>query len=148
VRRINFTRVDAARRRAKNEKDLVRILRAYDFEIVRVDPARPWQQVEASRGAEFMVGVHGAALSNLIFMGPGSRLLEFRRPERAGVFFFDAYRPLAQAAGVQYQAQFCDVARDADGYDVNDADLMVDLDLLRENLRDPTPSDGPPLQGL
>src|SRR3954452_9534372 len=64
ARRVYFTRADAARRRARNEKDLVRVLRSHDFEIVRTDLARPGAQVQASRGAEFMIGVHGAALSN------------------------------------------------------------------------------------
>jgi capsular polysaccharide biosynthesis protein len=112
----------------------VQVLRSHDFEIVRIDPARPWEQVQASRGAEIMVGVHGAALSNLIFMSPGARVIELRRPERDGVFFFDAYHPLADAVGVEYCAQFCEPAHQATGYEINNADLVVDLDLLRENL--------------
>ena len=138
TRNIYFTRADAARRRARNEKDLVRVLRSYEFDVIEIDPAKPWEQVQASRGAHLMVGVHGAALSNLIFMPPGGRLIELRRPEREGVFFFNTYRPLAEAVGIDYLAQLCEPANDAPGYEINDVDLTVDLDLLRENLRHAT----------
>jgi capsular polysaccharide biosynthesis protein len=70
--RIYFSREDAGRRRARNEDDLVRVLRAHDFQTIRVDPAKPWEQIQASMGAKLIVGVHGAALTNLMFMPRGA----------------------------------------------------------------------------
>jgi capsular polysaccharide biosynthesis protein len=166
--RIYLSRDVARRRRAQNERDIVRLLRSYDFEICRIDPAKPWEQIRASLGAKLIVGVHGAALSNLIFMPPGGQVLELRHG-RSDVFL-DAYQPLARAMGVRYRYQLCEPVsagarlspsvpptaslesqaawlnqpsragplRPAGDplYELNDMDLVVDLDLLRENLRD------------
>jgi capsular polysaccharide biosynthesis protein len=134
ARRIYFGREDARRRRARNERDVVRELRRNDVEVVRIDPAKPWEQVRASMGARLIVGVHGAALTNLIFMPPGARLLELRHGHDE--VFFDAYRPLAEALGIEYRRVTCDLAEEARGLAINDTDIVVDLEVLRENLRD------------
>jgi capsular polysaccharide biosynthesis protein len=154
ARRIYFSRADARRRRARNEHDVLRLLRAHDFEICQIDLAKPWEQVRVSLGARLMVGVHGAALANVIFMAAGGQLLELRHGR--GDVFLDAYRPLAEAVGVDYRRQLCEPApvespfpafdhervaaqlRPAGDplYKLNDMDIVVDLDLLRENLRD------------
>ncbi len=108
-------------------------MRSHGFEIVAIDPARPWEQVRTCLGADVIAGVHGAALTNLIFMGPGGRLLELRHGDDA--VFFDAFRPLSQAIGVDHHVQICRPAYAAVGRETNNADLIIDLDLLRENLR-------------
>jgi capsular polysaccharide biosynthesis protein len=131
-RRIYFTRADAGRRRVKNERDLIRVLREYDFEVMQIDAAEPWEQVRASRGADVIAGVHGAALTNVIFMRAGGRLLELRHGQDR--VFVRAYRALAEVTGVHYHAQVCEVAEHLEGYAINDADLIVDIDDLRANL--------------
>ncbi|MGI8863613.1 MAG: glycosyltransferase family 61 protein [Solirubrobacteraceae bacterium] len=132
ARRIYFSRNDASRRRAANEAEVVRVLRAHEFEIVNIEPTKPWEQVRASLGATVVAGVHGAALTNLIFMRPGGRLLELRHG--SDEVFFQAYGPLAEAMGIEHRIQVCALAQEAIGLDINNADLLVDLDLLRENL--------------
>lgn len=125
ARRIYFSRDDAWRRRVRNEEEVVRVLRAHDFEILRTDPARPWEQVRLSSCAEFGVGMHGAALANMIFMRPGSRVLEFRNLLCHPAF----YEALGQVLGVRYRSQKC-TGTDKHG------DFVIDLDELRENLSD------------
>jgi capsular polysaccharide biosynthesis protein len=132
ARRLYFSRADALRRRARNEGELVRVLRSFDFEIMQVDREKPWEQVRASAGANLIVGVHGAALTNLMFMQPGGRLLELRH-DRADMFF-DAYSPMAEALGIEYSTQLCEIADEASGFETKETDLIVDPDLLRENL--------------
>jgi capsular polysaccharide biosynthesis protein len=131
ARRIYFSRADASRRRARNEEDVVRVLRAHDFEIIRSDPTKPWEQVRASLGAGLMVGVHGAALTNLMFMEKGARLLELRHPNH-----WNIYGTLAEMFGVEYSSQICHPADTASGRELRHDDLIVDLDQLRENQRD------------
>jgi capsular polysaccharide biosynthesis protein len=132
ARRLYFRRADASRRRARNERELVPVLRSFDFEIVQVDRDKPWEQVRASAGADLIVGVHGADLTNIMFMRPGGRLLELRRGRDD--IFFDAYRPMAEALGIEYSSQLCEIADEAVGFEANDSDLIVDPDVLRENL--------------
>ncbi len=133
ARRIYLSRADAPRRRERPLAELEHVLRAHDFEIVAIDPVRPWEQVRTCRGADVIAGVHGAALTNLIFMAPGGRLLELRHGDDA--IFFDAFRPLTRAIGVEHHVQICRPAQADYGWETNNADLIIDLDLLRENLR-------------
>ena len=129
--RIYFTRGDVPshRRRVRNERDVEQVLREHEFEIVRNDPATPWRQVELSRSAELMVGLHGAALTNVMFMPKGARLLELRHPGP----HWDIYRRLAEMFGVTYTSQLC---KPVEGGEPQFADVVVDLDQLRESLRD------------
>lgn len=137
-RRVYFTRGDG-RRSTTNEAEVVQVLREHDVEVYRIDPSRPWEQVQVSAGASLMVGVHGAALTNVVLMSPGGRVIEFRHPHDT---FHDVYRPLAEIAGVTYVGQKCQPVQPK-GVSLINADLVVDLDLLRENLRQATdPSSG------
>jgi len=133
-RRVYFSRADARRRRAWNETALVRLLRSYDFEIIRIDPAKPWEQVRAARGARVILGVHGAALSNLIFMQAGGRLIELRHGRED--VFLDSYRPLAEAMGVDYRMQVCMPTRDSGVPDPRAPEV--------ESLLQPIPFGAPP----
>jgi capsular polysaccharide biosynthesis protein len=132
-RRIYFTRDDARWRRIRNEADVARVLRQHDVAFHRIDQSRPWEQMRAGAGANLIVGPHGASLTNLIFMAPGGRVIELRHPHDE--YFADVYRPLAATMGLDYTRQDCELAPEAGGLPINDRDLIVDLDLLRENLR-------------
>jgi capsular polysaccharide biosynthesis protein len=135
-RRIYFSRADAARRHVRHEADVIEVFRSHDFEIVHIDPSDPGEQVRLSRGATVIAGVHGAALTNVIFMPPGGRLLELRHGHDD--VFPASYRELADAVGIEYHGHICALAEEATGWDINHADLAVDLDLLRESLRSVT----------
>lgn len=132
-RRIYFSRPETARRRLVNEHEVVRLLRRFGFEIVRINPARPAEQIRAARGAKTMVAAHGAELTNLMFMPAGGSVLEFHR-EPQDDLFFDCYRALADASDLKYVAQTCKVAQPASGYEINQADLIVNVESLRESL--------------
>lgn len=129
--RIYFSRADAqsGRRRAVNEAEVIRVLRDHDFDIIHNDLAKPWEQIESSAGAEVMVGIHGAALTNVLFLPKGARLLELEHPEH----HWTVYGKLARMFGIGYRSQVCSAAQP--GSSVN-RDLVVDLDQLRENLWD------------
>jgi hypothetical protein len=68
-----------------------------------------------------------------MFMPSGGRVLEMRHPHDD--VFVDCFRPLAEVMGHAYQAQICAPVQDAHGREVNYSDLMIDLDVLRENLK-------------
>ena len=85
----------------------------------------------AAASAGWIVGLHGASLTNVMFMREG-RLLELRD---AGPQFFDCYGPLATAVGASYRSVICPLATPASGEAANRADVVVDLDALREALQ-------------
>lgn len=141
ARRIYISRAADRWRRARNEPEVARELRAHGFEIVQIDAARPWEGVRTAMGAKVIAGVHGAGLTNLIFLPPDGHVIEFRH--RYDDLFFNAYRPLAEGLGLAYHAQKCDSAFDgeppaidkANIIEINMGDLVIDLDELRETLR-------------
>lgn len=132
-RRIYFTREGAARRRLQNEAEVVRLVRDHGFVVFQLDPSRPWEQVQAAAGAELILGVHGAQLTNVMFMPSGGRLIELRHPDDE--HFFEIYGPFAKSLGHRYTRVDCEPACATTGESLNHADLIVDLDLLREALR-------------
>jgi capsular polysaccharide biosynthesis protein len=127
--RIYFSRGDVPshRRRVRNEAEVERLLQAHGFDIVRNDPARPWRQIQISRDAQVMIGQHGAALTNVMFMRAGAQLIELRHSGP----HWDIYQRLAEMFGVTYASQICDPA---EAGDPQFADVNVDLDELRDRL--------------
>lgn len=73
-------RIYAARRgpRSVENKDPVeRIAANNGFSVAYMEELSPRAQIELFAGAEFVIGPHGAALSNLLFCPPGAKVIEF-----------------------------------------------------------------------
>lgn len=127
--RVYFAR-ESGRRRIVNERDVARLLASEGFERVAIDPSRPADQVRVASGASMIIGPHGAALTNAMFMRSG-RLIELRH---GGHTFWDCFGPLAESFGIGYTPLVCDTRGRAEGYEINHLDLQVDLDRLRAAL--------------
>lgn len=67
---IYINRSDAGTRRIINEKDLLDALRPYNFENHRLSDKSIKQQIEIFRSAKCIICVHGAALTNLLWVNP------------------------------------------------------------------------------
>ena len=134
--RVYISRAGAGRRRIANEGEVMDSLRALGFESAHIDPANPAEQIRMARSADILVGLHGAELTNIMFMRPGTRVLELRHGNDAQ--FFDCYSALAKTRGVKYQALICEVAPGQrelwDSHAVNHANLVVDVPALRAML--------------
>lgn len=98
-RRLYLSRRSAAVRRVVNEEALAELLRAHDFEILDLEKIAWRDQVERFAGASVIIAPHGAALANIAFCPPGTRVIEFST--RAG--YRDFYPRLAAAAALQYE---------------------------------------------
>lgn len=76
-RRLYVSRGDAKRtRRVDNEAELVAALEPLGFEAVDPGALAPAEQVRAFAEAEYIVGPHGAGLTNLAFAAPGAAVVE------------------------------------------------------------------------
>lgn len=75
-RRIYISRKTAAHRKLTNEHELELCLKTYGFESYSFDRLSFADQVRVMRSADCIVTVHGAALANLIFAQPGTRVIE------------------------------------------------------------------------
>jgi capsular polysaccharide biosynthesis protein len=70
------------------------------FESVKCEKLSVQEQAEVFSSAEVVVGAHGAALTNLVFCRPGTRVVELFSP----TYVNPCYRDLCVAAGLRHAA--------------------------------------------
>lgn len=127
--RIYISRAGAPKRRIANEQEVIDVLRACDFRIVRTEDHSLAEQVKIAAGARYVVSNHGAGLTNMLFMRRGASVLELRH---ATDCINNCYFTLASALDLNYFYQSC-VAENA-AEDPHSADLRVDAGALKANL--------------
>lgn len=88
-KRLYISRAAAAKRKftAEAESAVSAVLKSAGFERVCLED-HPWPaQVQLVAGAEFIVGLHGAGLTNMVFARNAKSLLEFHNPLEARPYF-------------------------------------------------------------
>src|SRR5438874_5357053 len=98
-RRLYLSRAPAAVRRIANENEISEVLRHRNFKIVEAENLSWREQANLFAGASVIVAPHGAALANIVFCKPGTRVVEIST--RAG--YGDWYWQLAAVAGLSYE---------------------------------------------
>ena len=124
-RRLYLSRARAAVRRIANENEISEVLRHRNFEIVEAENLSWREQANLFAGASVIVAPHGAALANIVFCKPGTRVVEIST--RAG--YRDWYWQLAAVAGLSYEVMKAQRSGSFSGPYEN-ADMIVS----RENL--------------
>ncbi len=99
-KKLYISRAKANFRKVLNEKDLVKILSGYGFDIVEAEDLSFEQQYQLFSSASLLAGIHGAGLSNCIFMPANAKVLELRKRENATTNV--AYWHLASSIGQKY----------------------------------------------
>lgn len=127
---VYISRARAPKRKVENESEVVRVLGGFGFEVVYAEELTFAEQVSTHARARRLVSIHGAGLTNMLFMPPGGSVLELRM---AGHAYELCYFGLASALGLRYFYQPCAPVQPGAG--VHTADLYVDTQLLAENLR-------------
>lgn len=95
---VYISRNDAGKRRVLNEaEDLRPLLDARGFETLEMSKLSFAQQVGAMRGCSTLMSMHGAGLTNMLFMPRGGSVIEFRTNNSCFV-------TLAEALGLQHIA--------------------------------------------
>lgn len=118
-RRLYLGRERARKRRLANDAELVGALEAEGFAAVE-GAALPFaEQVALASRTRVLVGVHGAGLTNMLFMPEGAHVVEIANPRYPSPAFY----ALAAALGLRYWLVW-GVPSDARGRDA--LDLEVD----------------------
>jgi capsular polysaccharide biosynthesis protein len=126
-RRIYVTRGNVPNtRRLVREEETMELLEQRGF--VRVAPATlsPQEQIDLFAGAEVVVAPHGAALTNLLFVSPGARVLELFAPNYVNCCFWAISQGIPDVA---YRYLIADGAeRYGPGDPMNKIQADIDLD--------------------
>ncbi len=101
-RRLYLSRDGAAIRRVSNEPAIVAMLSRYGFESIEPGSIPFCRQAELFRSADIIVAPHGAALTNLMFCRPGTRLLEFFPAD----YIDDCYLRISKAMEIDHHYLF------------------------------------------
>ena len=77
--RLWISRNKSKHRKIANEESLIPVLKQYGFQIIYPEDISFVEQISLYRNAEIIGGLHGGALTNILFMNEGTKLIEIRR---------------------------------------------------------------------
>jgi len=125
ARRIYVARGSTPRRRVVNEDEVRELLVRRGFVTVSMDGKSVAEQAEIFAAAEVVVSVHGAALTNLVFARPHTRVVELLPANDPKPLFWH----LARTMDLDYDLVVGTEPALRRQHDVwmNDADTVVDL---------------------
>lgn len=128
--RLYVTRGDGPRTRRVVNEDVVWPLLA-ERGFVRVDPGRlsVRDQIDHFAAADVIVGIHGAALTNLVFARPGVRVLEVFAPTYVKYCYWAVLESIPESH-YRYLVTGGDAALDAKPLSGIQDDIVVDPDEL------------------
>jgi hypothetical protein len=103
-RRVYISRAKAGRRKVANENELISVLNKYRFELVFAEDFPFNTQVQLMAETQYLVSIHGAGLTNMLFMHPHTHVLEFKlKDDYANLCYFS----LASALTINYHYIVC-----------------------------------------
>ncbi len=129
TRRLYISRSAAPNRRIVNEAEVNPVLRKYGFESIQTERLSFPDQVRLIGSAAVLVGNHGAGLTNMCWMRPGTTVMELRRE---GDVIDNCYFSLASALDIEYR--YLTAAAVNPRVEAHRADLVVDIARLEQEL--------------
>ncbi len=130
--RLYVSRKYAGRRSVINEDEVLEVLKKFDFAIFFPEKHNFLDQVAIFAEVRCLVGEHGSGLTNMLFMGNGTSLLELHKNNTneldhpSCLFWY-----FAAALGINYYHQSCKTSGKEDYFE---GDYIVDAVLLETNL--------------
>jgi capsular polysaccharide biosynthesis protein len=101
-RKIYISRRHAPTRQVLNEREMEAVMEAAGFEIHFFEKYDLQRQIELMSETKYLVGVHGAGLTNMLFVKEGGKVFELRNEDDA---HNNCYFSLASALGLDYYYQ-------------------------------------------
>lgn len=133
-KKIYISRSKAARRKVINEAEVINALLKKGFEILNFEDFTFWNQVAIVNNADVLVSIHGAGLSNVLFMNRGSKVVELQKSTEDKIEPDVLYRDFCLALDLDYSVLYCNP--ETEGKSIYEADIIVDVELLCDLLPD------------
>lgn len=127
---IYISRSNSTKRKVVNEDEVWDFLKHFSFKKIYCEDLTFESQAKLFSNSKLIISIHGAGLTNMIFMQNGTSVLELRYKNDA---HNNCYFTLASALEIKYFYQKCRPQNHIDNPHL--ADLEVDIDLLRKNLQ-------------
>ena len=133
-KRIYVSRSRARMRRLSNEDAVMHMLKRYDFEIIHFEDYSFLQQIELMSATEIFVGIHGANLTNLIFMPIHAHVIEFMNKDFDNFCYWRLSSNIhMNYSCIKYSSQ--DIGKNQENISINDDDLVVNIKELEEAVK-------------
>jgi len=126
--RLYISRKLAKARFVVNEEPVVDALKPLGFEIVQPEEFSFLEQVQMFRNCDFLISIHGAGLTNILFMPENATVIELypdivRRKEDLYISFFR----LATILGQHHRYVYCVPVSDSGAGNGADSNIRVDI---------------------
>lgn len=128
--RIYISRKKATVRRVMNEWEVQNVLLALGFTIIYMEDLLMKDKIKLMQETMIVVSLHGAGLTNMMFMKPGTAILELRNEDSSEIY--NCYHNLAAVFDIQYYYLTC---KGRENSLPGDADLEVSLHELKQTCR-------------
>lgn len=123
-RKVYISRKKANKRQVENKDDVEALVLQYGFEIHYFEDYDWKKQLKIMSETKCLISMHGAGLTNMLFMPFGGCVLEFRRK---GDDEFNCYFSLASAMKHRYFYQLSEVPGDS---------ALIDIAELKKNVEE------------
>ncbi|WP_296705844.1 glycosyltransferase family 61 protein [Algoriphagus sp.] len=124
-RKIYISRKYAPKRKTHNEVDVELLMIKHGFEIFYTEKLNLKEQISLMSETKTLVSLHGAALTNMIFLPEDSEVIELRNQEDSKT---NCYFNLANALGLKYYYTL----NQGDTPDSITSDFTIDLKALEK----------------
>lgn len=132
--RIYISRKLSAKRKVVNENAVEALLRQYNFNCICNEDIDFNEQVNLYAHADVLISIHGAGLTNMLFMKPGSSILELHKKRTNDHDWHSlAFWYMARALDFSYHHQLCDPENAASTF--FEANFIVDIRQLEKNVQ-------------
>lgn len=125
LKNVYLSRDKASRRKVFNDLEIIERLNRLNINTLYTEELNWNNQLETFINVELLISIHGAGLTNMLFMKPGSTIIEFRHPKSTKQNCFFA---LASALGHKYYY----LIGEASNSNEHLSDLTINIDKLSE----------------
>ena len=128
--KIYVSRKDARSRKVLNEPELVEGLQKKGYRYLELERMPLAEQVNIFRNCRTLLSIHGAALTNGLFMPTGSQIFELYPKDTVESNFNRCYSRFSQALGHNHKYLFCERENPDKKFTLATDNICVDVDAL------------------